>query len=63
MCELRRSRRPDGEVKYRELKAFGEVLVGRTQVPGTFKAVDNSGMIPATECVSNICKVGIQQFT
>ncbi len=51
------------QLKYRELKAFGELLVGRAQVTRTFKAVDNSGMIPTTERVSNICKVRIQQFT
>jgi hypothetical protein len=57
------SRRAGGELKYRELKTFGEFLVGRTQIPRTFKAVDNRGMIPTPERVSNICKVRIQQFT
>ena len=58
-----RSRRASRQLKYRELKTFGELLVGRAQIPRTFKAVDNSGMIPTTERVSNICKVRIQQFT
>lgn len=57
------SRRARGEFKYRELKTFRELLVGRAQITSTFKAVDNSGMIPTTERVSNICKVRIQQFT
>lgn len=56
-CDARR------QLKYRELKAFGELLVSRAQVTRTFQAVDNSGMIPTTERVSNICKVRIQQFT
>lgn len=57
------SRGTSREFKYRELKTFRELLVGRTQIASTFKAVDNGGMIPTTECVSNICKVCIQQFT
>jgi hypothetical protein len=63
MCELTCSRGTDRQFKYRELKAFGEVLIGRAEVSGTFKTVDNSGMIPTTERVSNICKVSIQHFT
>ena len=55
--------RTSGKFKYRELKAFGEFLVGGAQIPRTFKTVDNSGVIPTTERVSNICKVRIQQFT
>ena len=57
------SRSARGQFKYRELKTFGELLVCGTQVSGTFKTVDNGGMIPTTERVSNICKVCIQQFT
>ena len=61
------ARNPSGstsrEFKYRKLKTFGELLVGGAQIPGTFKTVDNSGMIPTTERISNICKVRIQQFT
>lgn len=57
------SRGTSGELKYRQLKAFGKLLVRRSQIARTFKAVDNSGMIPATERISNICKVRIQQFT
>ena len=57
------SRSTSREFKYSELKAFGELLVGRAQISRTFKAVDNSGMIPTTERISNICKVRIQQFT
>ena len=52
-----------GELKYSELKAFCELLVSGAQISRTFKAVDNGGMIPTTERVSNICKVRIQQFT
>jgi hypothetical protein len=51
------------EFKYRELKTFGEPLVGGTKIACAFKTVDNSGMIPTTERVSNICQVSIQQFT
>jgi len=57
------SRRASGEFKYRELKTFGELLVRSTQISRTFKTVDNGGMIPTAECISNICKVRIQQFT
>jgi hypothetical protein len=57
------SRGAGREFKYSELKTFGELLVGGTKIARTFKTVDNSGMIPTTECVSNICKVSIQQFT
>ena len=57
------SRRTGGQFKYRKLKTFGELLVRGAQIPRTFKAVDNSGMIPTTERVSNIRKVCIQQFT
>ena len=57
------SRRTGGKLKYRELKTFGEFLVGCAQISRTFKTVDNSGMIPTTERISNICKVCIQQFT
>jgi hypothetical protein len=58
-----RSRRTRREFKYCELKTFGELLVRGAQIPRTFKTVDNSGMIPTTERISNICKVCIQQFT
>jgi hypothetical protein len=51
------------EFKYCELKTFGEFLVGGTKIARAFKTVDNSGMIPTTERISNICKVSIQQFT
>jgi hypothetical protein len=57
------SRRTRGQFKYRELKTFGEFLVGGAQIPRTFKTVDNRGVIPTTERISNICKVRIQQFT
>lgn len=57
------SGRAGREFKYCKLKTFGELLVGGAQIPGTFKTVDNSGMIPTTERISNICKVRIQQFT
>lgn len=57
---LRDTRR---QLKYRELKAFRKLLVCCTQVSRAFKAVDNGGVIPATERVSNICQVRIQQFT
>ena len=57
------SRRTGGKFKYCELKTFGELLVRGAKISRTFKAVDNSGMIPTTERVSNICKVRIQQFT
>lgn len=57
---LRDARR---ELKYRELKAFGKLLVRRPEVSCPLQAVDNGGMIPTTECVSNICQVRIQQFT
>lgn len=57
------SRRARGELKYRKLKTFGELLVCCTQIARALEAVDNSGMIPTTERISNICKVRIQQFT
>ena len=51
------------QFKYSELKTFRELLVSGTKIARTFKAVDNSRMIPTTERISNICKVRIQQFT
>ena len=58
-----RLRSSSGEFKYSELKAFGEFLISRAKISRTFKAVDNRGVIPTTERISNICKVRIQQFT
>jgi hypothetical protein len=57
------SRGAGWEFKYRKLKTFGELLVGRTKIARAFKTVDNGGMIPTAERISNICKVSIQQFT
>lgn len=59
----KRSRGAGGEFKYRELKAFGKLLVRGTQISRAFEAVDNSRVIATAECISNICKVRIQQFT
>lgn len=51
------------ELKYSKLKAFCEVLVRSPKVTGTLQTVDNRGMIPTAERISNICKVRVQQFT
>lgn len=51
------------QLKYRELKPFGELLIRCTKVTGALETVDNGGMIPTAERVSNIRKVRIQQFT
>ena len=63
MCEDRSSRGAHGEFKYSELKPFGELLIGRTEIAGPLETVDNRGMIPTTERIPDICKVRIQQFT
>lgn len=63
MCERSGLCCTDGQLKYRELKPFGELLVRCTKVTGALETVDNGGMIPTPERVSNIRKVRIQQFT
>jgi hypothetical protein len=51
------------QLKYCELKAFRELLIGISQVACAFKAVENCRMIASAERISNFGEMRVEKFS